>query len=236
MGAWPAAVGEGRHSDCCQRNWKSGSSSCSSTAQDGIGCRLQSGYFLDTLELLIAVLLLGGVNVYVAVATQFSFLSFLPLGEYAPTRQNLGFTDGIYFKKLTPGNKVAGYEITSGFGYRDAPTEGASTFHQGVDVATSWGTPINMVGNGSVMCGEEPGYGKYAIFKLTDLPYEFLAGHLSHCAAGEFRSGQVVARSSDTGLGTGAHLHWEQHQAGEAVLGSAIAPTEGYLWWALNGI
>jgi murein DD-endopeptidase MepM/ murein hydrolase activator NlpD len=181
-------------------------------------------------------LVIGGVNVYVAVATQFSFLSFLPLGEYAPTRQNLGFTDGIYFKKLTPGNKVAGYEITSGFGYRDAPTEGASTFHQGVDVAMSWGTPINMVGNGSVMCGEEPGYGKYAIFKLTDLPYEFLAGHLSHCAAGEFRSGQVVARSSDTGLGTGAHLHWEQHQAGEAVLGSAIAPTEGYLWWALNGI
>jgi hypothetical protein len=40
----------------------------------------------------------------------------------------------------------------------------------------------------------------------------------------------VVARSGDTGRGTEAHLHWEQHQEGEA-----IAPTQGYLWWALNG-
>jgi murein DD-endopeptidase MepM/ murein hydrolase activator NlpD len=182
---------------------------------------------LDTLELLTACLLLGGVNIYVALAGQFSFL---PMGEYAPTRQNLGFTDGIYFKKLTKEDKVAGYEITSNFGYRNAPTEGASTFHKGVDVGTPWGTPIHMVGNGSVNCGEEVGYGKYAILKPNDLPYEFLAGHLSHCVAGNYRSGQAVASSGNSGLGTGDHLHWEQHQAGEA-----IAPTEGYLWWTLNG-
>jgi hypothetical protein len=182
---------------------------------------------LDTLELLVACLLLGGVSLYAAIAGQFSFL---PLGEYAPTRQNIGFTDGIYFEKLTVGDKVAGYPITSNFGYRDAPMAGASTVHKGVDVGTPWGTRIHMVGNGSVTCGEEPGYGKYAILKPTDLPYEFLAGHLSHCAAGEYRSGQVVARSGETGRGTGAHLHWEQHQEGEA-----IAPTEGYLWWALHG-
>jgi Peptidase family M23/Transglycosylase SLT domain len=184
-------------------------------------------FSLDTLDLLIACLLLGGVNLYVAIAGQFSFL---PMGEYAQTRQNIGFTDGIYFKKLTIGDKVAGYSITSNFGYRDAPIAGASTVHKGVDVGTPWGTRIHMVGNGSVTCGEEPGYGKYAILKPHDLPYEFLAGHLFRCAAGEYRSGQVVANSGDSGLGTGAHLHWEQHQEGEA-----IAPTEGYLWWALNG-
>jgi len=182
---------------------------------------------LDTLELLIACLLLGGVSSYAALAGQFSFL---PMGEYALTRQNIGFTDGIYFEKLTQGDKIAGYEITSNFGYRDAPIKGASTFHKGVDVGTPWGTTVHMVGNGSVTCGEEPGYGKYAIIKPNDLPYEFLAGHLSNCASGKYKSGQVVARSGDTGRGTGAHLHWEQHQSGEA-----IAPTKGYLWWTLNG-
>ena len=64
------------------------------------------------------------MNAYVALAGQFSFL---PMGEYVPTRQNIGFTDGIYFEKLTQGDKIAGYEITSNFGYRNAPIEGAST-------------------------------------------------------------------------------------------------------------
>jgi murein DD-endopeptidase MepM/ murein hydrolase activator NlpD len=77
-------------------------------------------------------------------------------------------------------SEVAGYPITSNFGYRDAPMEGASTVPKGVDVGTPWGTRVHMVGNGSVTCGEEPGYGKYAILKPTDLPYEFLAGHLSY--------------------------------------------------------
>jgi hypothetical protein len=185
-------------------------------------------FSLDTLELLIAGLLLGGVNIYVTIASQFSFL---PMGEYAPTRQNLGFTDRIYFQELKEGDKVADYAITSDFGYRDAPIEGASTFHPGVDVATPWGTPLTMVGNGSVTCGEEPGYGIYAIIKPNDLPYEFLAGHLSHCVAGTHQSGQTIASSGDTGRIMGVHLHWEQHQGGEA-----IAPTEGYLWWALHGV
>jgi hypothetical protein len=62
------------------------------------------------LELLVACLLLDVVNVYgttpcgylEARAGQFSFL---PMGEDVPTRQNIGFTDGIYFEKLTVGDK-----------------------------------------------------------------------------------------------------------------------------------
>jgi murein DD-endopeptidase MepM/ murein hydrolase activator NlpD len=189
--------------------------------------RLSDAVFsLDALELLTACLLLLGVNVYVALAGQFQFL---PMGEYAPTRQNIGFTDGIYYKKLSKGDKVGAYEITSGFGYREAPTAGASTFHKGVDVGTPWGTPIHMVGDGLVTCGEESGYGKYAIIKPTNLPYEFLAGHLSMCSPGTYPDGSMFAKTGDTGRGTGAHLHWEQHENGEA-----IVPTEGYLFWLLN--
>jgi Peptidase family M23/Transglycosylase SLT domain len=181
---------------------------------------------LDALELLTACLMLLGVNVYVALAGQFEFL---PMGEYAPTRQNIGFTDGIYYDKVAKGETIAGFKITSGFGYRDAPTEGASTFHKGVDVGTPWGTPIHMVGNGSVTCGEDSGYGKFAIIKPHDLPYEFLAAHLSMCSPGTYPTGSMFAKTGDSGIGTGAHLHWEQHQEGEA-----IAPTEGYLVWTLN--
>jgi murein DD-endopeptidase MepM/ murein hydrolase activator NlpD len=142
---------------------------------------------LDTLELLLACLLLGGVNLYVAIAGQFSFL---PMGEYAQTRQNIGFTDGIYFKKLAIGDKVAGYAITSNFGYRDAPTAGASTVHKGVDVETPWGTRVHMVGNGSVTCGEEPGYGKYAILKPHDLPMSSWQGICSAVLRGSIDRGK----------------------------------------------
>jgi hypothetical protein len=120
-------MGAARSSANCGR--RNGSMTCRSGYKGGVKAvaqetdkavhrsahkRLQKGsdavLSLDTLELLVAWLLLGGVSLYAATpcgyleerAGQFSFL---PLGEYAPTRQNIGFTDGIYFEKLTVGDK-----------------------------------------------------------------------------------------------------------------------------------
>ena len=50
-------------------------------------------------------------------------------------------------------------KLTSPFGYRDAPTAGASTYHQGVDLAGPAGTPIYATRGGQVIFA---GYGSAA--------------------------------------------------------------------------
>jgi murein DD-endopeptidase MepM/ murein hydrolase activator NlpD len=180
----------------------------------------------NTASIALALLTMGAVNVYVSLATQFG----LPLGQYA-NRGLVGTTDAIYTKEVKEGDTLAGYEIVSGFGDREAPKEGASTNHKGVDVATPEGNVIYMVGNGSVTCENQPdGGGLYATITPKDLPFTFRAMHLSKCDDGEYQSGQVIAATGNTGNSTGPHLHWEQLKDGEA-----IAPTEGYLLWALQG-
>jgi hypothetical protein len=62
------------------------------------------------------------------------------------------------------------YTITSGYGKRDAPTAGASTFHLGQDYGIGAGTPLAWEGPGEYI----PGRG-YSTIKTTDpqgQPYE----------------------------------------------------------------
>lgn len=63
-----------------------------------------------------------------------------------------------------------GYAVTSGYGKREAPTKGASTFHLGQDYAVGEGTPLAWEGPGQYI----PGRG-YSTIKTTDpqgTPYE----------------------------------------------------------------
>lgn len=62
------------------------------------------------------------------------------------------------------------YTITSGYGKRNAPTKGASTFHLGQDYGIGAGTPLSWEGPGEYI----PGRG-YSTIKTTDpqgIPYE----------------------------------------------------------------
>lgn len=73
------------------------------------------------------------------------------------------------------GKWVPGYTITSGYGKRNAPTKGASTFHLGNDFAISAGTPLTWEGPGEYI----PGRG-YSTIKTTDFqgtPYEIRLLH-----------------------------------------------------------
>ena len=54
-------------------------------------------------------------------------------------------------------NPAAGATITSEFGSRTAPTPGASSFHQGRDIALPYGTPVKYFGSGQYIPGKEIG-------------------------------------------------------------------------------
>lgn len=117
------------------------------------------------------------------------------------------------FSYCTP---VAG-TISSGFGYREHPTEGEERFHYGLDLAADTGTAIACFGDGTVKAvGESSSYGKYLIV-THEGGYDTLYAHCSSVdvsSGAEVRRGQTIARVGDTGIATGPHLHFELHRNG----------------------
>ncbi len=107
---------------------------------------------------------------------------------------------------------ISGGRLTSGFGKRNRPTKGASTYHKGVDWATPVGTSVVASSSGVVTrAGWGSGYG-YCVYIRHPDGRETRYGHLSKVlvSAGQSVSqGQRIALSGNTGVSTGPHLHFE---------------------------
>lgn len=103
-------------------------------------------------------------------------------------------------------------ELTSSYGYRDHPVNGAYTFHSGVDLAAEKGTPVAAFAAGTVdFVGESEAYGLYIQLDHGNGVTTFYCHCSDLCAhKGETVSaGQTIAKVGDTGNATGAHLHME---------------------------
>ncbi len=101
--------------------------------------------------------------------------------------------------------------LSSPFGYRDAPTGGASSYHQGVDLAAPAGTPIYATRSGVVTAatfGSAAGY--YVSINHGD-GFSSIYMHMTHYVvyAGQAVSaGQLIGYVGKTGVATGNHLHF----------------------------
>lgn len=115
---------------------------------------------------------------------------------------------------------IAGGRLTSRFGYRKRPTKGATSFHQGVDWATPVGTTVAASCGGTIVqAGWMGGYG-YCVFINHPDGRQTRYAHLSKVlvSKGQFVSqGQAIARSGNTGVSTGPHLHFEIRIGGKNV-------------------
>lgn len=104
--------------------------------------------------------------------------------------------------------------ITSPFGWRGDPFNGAQKFHSGVDIAAETGTPVLAAQAGYVVfSGQYGGYGEAVVIDHGQTLYT-LYGHNSErlVSAGQYVSaGQMIARVGSTGRATGPHLHFEVH-------------------------
>lgn len=113
-----------------------------------------------------------------------------------------------------------GYRISSRFGYRTHPITGRRSFHDGVDLACSSGTPIHAAANGRVV--HAGWYGPYGIAVIIDhgSGWSTLYGHCSSLACGTGQTvsaGQVVGNVGSTGYSTGPHLHYSVRKYGAPV-------------------
>ena len=100
--------------------------------------------------------------------------------------------------------------ITSPFGYRTAPTSGASTYHQGVDLDTGTGWSVVATRAGTAYIGYGNAAGNYVTIDHHD-GFRSIYMHLSSysVSAGQnVSAGQYIGATGSTGVSTGDHLHF----------------------------
>ena len=102
--------------------------------------------------------------------------------------------------------------ITSRFGYRVAPTTGASTYHGGLDIGAGMGASIVAAGAGDVIyAGDNGGYGNCVMIDHGNGVVTVYA-HMSSIGVsyGQYvTAGQYVGAVGSTGVSTGPHCHFE---------------------------
>lgn len=102
--------------------------------------------------------------------------------------------------------------ITSDFGLRRSPMSGHRQLHEGVDIASPYGSGVVATGDGVVtFAGRQGGLGKKLVI---DHGYGLASvyGHNSEILVSEgerVRRGQLIAKIGSTGRSTGPHLHYE---------------------------
>ena len=102
--------------------------------------------------------------------------------------------------------------ITSSFGERIDPFNGEGAYHSGIDIATSYGTPVIAPADGIVTFADfENGYGRTVKIDHGN-GISTLYGHLSAYAVApgqHVKRGEIIGYVGESGRTTGAHLHYE---------------------------
>ena len=110
--------------------------------------------------------------------------------------------------------------ITSSFGDRESPTEGASSNHKGVDIGASTGSDILAAAGGQVVISTYSySAGNYIMIDHgggVSTVYMHCSELLAQ-AGDEVSQGQVIARVGSTGYSTGPHLHFGIRSGGSYV-------------------
>lgn len=101
--------------------------------------------------------------------------------------------------------------VSSPFGYRTSPTTGASTYHQGVDLAANAGTPIYASRGGTVTAATFSSSAGYYVSINHGDGFSSIYMHMTNyiVSAGQSVSqGQCIGYVGSTGISTGNHLHF----------------------------
>lgn len=125
----------------------------------------------------------------------------------------------VRFAHLPAIKPMDGFYNPHGFGVRYHPILHYVRMHDGIDIVNEVGTPIYASAEGTVeFTGRK---GEYGLAVEVNHGYSFMSlyGHLSKILVHEgqkVKRGELIARSGNTGLSDGPHLHYEVHINGVA--------------------
>lgn len=132
-------------------------------------------------------------------------------------KQQIDLNSELY--KCIPAIKpTEGVYSIGGFGMRKHPILGVRKFHSGLDINNNYGTPIYAPGKGKVASvGRNSGYG--LVIEIDHgFGYKTIYAHLSKALVKKgqiVERGQQIAKSGNSGLSSGPHLHYEVHHYGK---------------------
>ena len=105
------------------------------------------------------------------------------------------------------------YYSMTGFGMRFHPVYHVMRLHEGLDIANEVGTAVYATGDGVVVSAGSTSTGLGTMIVLNHgYGYTTVYGHLSKVlvhAGARVKRGDVIARSGESGVVTGPHLHFE---------------------------
>lgn len=121
---------------------------------------------------------------------------------------------------LPSGNPANVMMMSSGFGYRSDPFNGAGAMHAGLDFRGPTGTPILAAAPGRVtFVGTKSGYGQVIEVdhgQSIMTRYAHLSGYTTQVGQ-QVAAGEQIGKMGSTGRSTGSHLHFEVRLNGVAV-------------------
>ena len=99
-------------------------------------------------------------------------------------------------------NPETGLTLTSKYGARERPTAGASSFHQGWDLAGPTGTQLKYISDGGEYTpkANQEGFGNLGVFTTPDKRYEIGVGHLQSTGKQARNPGSGGSSASGTGI------------------------------------
>jgi len=111
-------------------------------------------------------------------------------------------------------------EVTSPFGIGRTYNDGSTSYHGGIDLSGDVGAPVVASNSGRVALAGPLAVRGNAV--VVDHGWGVLSGyyHLSEVLVAEGQEvaqGETIGRLGNTGLSTGAHLHWEVRVGGTLV-------------------
>ena len=116
-------------------------------------------------------------------------------------------------------NPCSSARVSSEFGPRRPPTPGASSYHNGIDLAAPSGTPILAANGGKVKkVVSAAGGGVRGNYIVIDhgngmeTLYQHMRSRSPLNVGDSVKQGQKIGEVGNTGIGTGPHLHFEVHQ------------------------
>ena len=110
--------------------------------------------------------------------------------------------------------------ITSPYGMRRTYNDGRTSYHAGIDISGDIGAPVVAAGRGQVVLAAALEVHGNAVVLDHGLGVYTAYYHLSEIEVAEGQEvvqGALIGEVGNTGLSTGAHLHWELRVGGVAV-------------------